>query len=381
MFPTDAAAPRTSLGTVVAIALALAAVVAVIVLAFSWPAVTAEPKDLPIAVAGPPQAVSAVEETVDERSPGAIAFTEVDDRAAAAEAIEAREAYGAIVLGTEPEVLTATAASPAVAQLLADIATQLEEGVNAQAAAAAQAAGSPTAPPHIDVPVTDVVPLADTDPRGTGLTAALFPLVLGGMLGGIAISIAIVGAMRRVAAVLLYSAVGGLALAGIMQGWFGSLQGDYWLNSAAIALALAAIAATITGFAALMGRAGIAIGAVVMLLFANPISAAAFPNEFLPVPWGEVGQWFPPGAAATLMRELSYFPAADMTFPWLVLAGWAAGGIVLALIGHFRDAGGVEHAARRPAQGAETRYEVEDDEPLPTVPATAPATTDGVGAR
>lgn len=373
MFPTDAAALRTSTGKVVAIALALAAVVAVIVLAFSWPAVTAEPKDLPIAVAGPTEAVSAVEATVDERSPGAIAFTEVDDRDAAVEAIEAREAYGAIVLGTEPEVLTASAAGPAIAQLLAGVATQLEEGVNAQAAAAAQAAGAPTAPPHIDVPVTDTVPLADTDPRGTGLTAALFPLVLGGMLGGIAISIAIVGAMRRVAAVLIYSMAGGVTLAGIMQGWFGSLQGDYWLNSAAIALALAAIAATITGFAALMGRAGIAVGAVVMLLFANPISAAAFPKEFLPVPWGEVGQWFPPGAAATLMRELSYFPAADMTFSWLVLAGWAAAGIVLAMIGHFRETGGAEQSDGGVDHGADER-QAKLDEPALTMTVAAMAT-------
>ncbi|HET6671821.1 MAG TPA: hypothetical protein VFG92_00460, partial [Agromyces sp.] len=89
MFPTDAATARTSNAKVLAIALALAAVVAVIVLAFSWPAVTAEPKGLPVAVAGPADAVSAVEAAVDERSPGAIAFTEVDDRAAAADAIEA----------------------------------------------------------------------------------------------------------------------------------------------------------------------------------------------------------------------------------------------------------------------------------------------------
>lgn len=345
----DATVHRTSIGRVLGISLALAAVVAVIVLAFSWPSVTAEPKDLPIAITGPAEAVSAAEDAVGEQSPGAIAFSEVDDRDAAVEAIETRETYGAIVLGTEPEVLTSSASSLAVAQLLGAVAAQLEEGVNAQAAAAAEAAGAPAAPPHIDVPVTDVVPLADTDPRGTGLTAALFPLVLGGMLGGIAISLAVIGAMRRVTAVLLYSAFGGLALAGILQGWFGSLQGDFWLNAAGIALALAAIAAPITGFVALMGRAGIAVGPIVMLLFANPISAAAIPKEFLPVPWGEVGQWFPPGAAATLMRELSYFPAADTTFPWLVLTAWAAGGILLSLIGHFREAGGAELDAETPA--------------------------------
>ena len=102
------------------------------------------------------------------------------------------------------------------------------------------------------------------------------------------------------------------------------------------------IAAPITGFVAVMGRAGIAVGAVIMLLIANPISGAAIPKEFIPTPWGEVGQWFPPGAAATLLRDLSYFPAADATFPWLVLAAWTAGGILLSIVGHFRTAGGAE---------------------------------------
>ena len=352
----DATTARTPIGKVLGIALALVGVVAVIVLAFAWPSVTAEPKDLPVAIAGPAQAISAAEQAVDQQAHGAIAFVEVDDRDAAVEAIETREVYGAIVLGPEPEVLTSSASSLPVSQLLTGVAASLEEGVNAQAAAAAEAAGAPVAPPHIEVAATDVVPLADSDPRGTGLTAALFPLVLGGMLGGIAISLAIIGAMRRVTAVLVYSAVGGLLLAGILQGWFGALQGDYWLNAAGIALALAAIAAPITGFVAVMGRAGIALGPIIMLLIANPISAAAIPKEFILAPWGEVGQWFPPGAAATLMRELSYFPAADTTFPWLVLTAWAVGGILLSMIGHFRTAGGAEPDAEAAA--------IEDDESL-----------------
>ncbi|WP_173923643.1 hypothetical protein [Agromyces sp. Marseille-P2726] len=330
---------RTPWGRVLALALALAAIVAVIVIAFAWPSITSEPKDLPIAIAGPAQAVTAAEQAVDTQAEDAVAFTEVDDRNAAVAAIESRDVYGAIVLGPEPEVLTSSASSLAVSQLLTGVAAQLENGVNEQAAAAAAAAGAPSSPPRIEVAVTDVVPLADTDPRGTGLTAAMFPLVLGGMLGGIAISLAIIGAMRRVLAGLVYSVAGGLVLTGILQGWFGALQGDYWVNSAAIALALAAIAAPITGFVALFGRVGIAVGPIVMLLVANPISAAAVPKEFYPVPWGAIGQWFPPGAAATLVRELSYFPAADMLFPWLVLAAWALGGTVLSLVGHFREAG------------------------------------------
>jgi hypothetical protein len=333
---------HTPIARVLALGLALAAVVSVIVLAFAWPSITAAPRDLPIAVTGPAQAVQAAVGSVDEAQPGVIAFETVDDRAAAVDAIEAREVYGAVVLGETPEVLTSSASSLVTVQLLTAVAGQLEQGVNAQAAAAATAAGAPSAPPHIEVAVTDVVPLADTDPRGTGLSAALFPLVLGGMIGGIAISVAVIGALRRLLAVGVYSVLGGVALAAILGPWFGALQGELWLNAAAIALALAAIAAPITGFVALMGRAGIAFGPIVMLLFANPISGAALPKEFYPVPWGEVGQWFPPGAAATLVRELSYFPAADTTFPWLVLTGWAVGGALLSVIGHFRTAGGAE---------------------------------------
>ncbi|RXZ69696.1 hypothetical protein [Agromyces albus] len=341
MIHTDATTAHTPIVRVLALGVALAAVVAIVVLAFSWPAVTADAKNLPIAITGHAEAVAAAEAAVDDSAPGVIAFEEVDDRDAAVSAIETREAYGAIVLGQEPEVLTSSASSLVVSQLLGGVAAQLQAGVNAQAQAAASAQGVP-APPLIEVAVTDVVPLAESDERGTGLTSAMFPLVLGGLLGGIVVSLTVIGAMRRVLAVVVYSAIGALVLTGILQGWFGSLQGDYWANAAAIALALAAIAAPITGFAALMGRAGIGVGAIVMMLVANPISAAALPKEFIAEPWGEVGQWFPPGAAATLLRELSYFPAADPAFPWLVLAAWAAGGILLSVVGHFRTAGGAE---------------------------------------
>lgn len=91
--------------------------------------------------------------------------------------------------------------------------------------------------------------------------------------------------------------------------------------------------------APVLGRPGIAIGPVLFLLIANPISGAAMPKEFLPSPWGDVGQWLPPGAGATLVRDLSYFPEADTAFPWLVLGGWATAGLLLAMAGHFLLAG------------------------------------------
>lgn len=339
--------PHTPWGRLIIAGIGLAALVTVLVLAFLWPTVTASVKNLPIAVVGDTATTSRLESAIEQKAPGIFDFREAGDRAAAAQLIETRDVYGAIVLGSSPEVLVSTASSPVAAQLLGGLAPALQAQLNAAVAAQGIQLPSP-----IVVTVTDVVPLASTDARGTALAASSFPLVLGGMIGGIAISLTVVGVWRRVTAVLVYAAVGGLALAGIMQGLFGALQGSYLVNSAAIALALLSISGVIVGFVSLFGRAGIAVGPVVYLLIANPISSAAQPYQFLAEPWGAIGQWFPPGAAATLLRELSYFPKADTTFPWLVLGAWALGGLLIALLGHFRSTGGATRAALAEAEAA-----------------------------
>ncbi|GED10402.1 ABC transporter permease [Cellulosimicrobium cellulans] len=342
---SSAAAPHTHWPRVVTTAVGLVALVAVVVLAFLWPSVTAEPRDLPVAAAGDPAVVAQVQAALDQNAEGAIELVTVADRDAAVDLVESRDAYGALVLGQQPEVLTASAASPAVAQLLAG----LQPALQAQVSAAATAQGVP-AEAVPTVAVTDVVPLSADDPRGSTLAAASFPLVLGGMVGGIAISLAVVGVWRRVAALGVYSVIGGLAIAGILHG-IGGLHGAYLADSLAVALTLLGIGSTIVGAVAVLGRPGIAVGPVLFLLVANPLSASAMPVEFLLSPWGAVGQWFPPGASATLLRDLSYFPAADTTFPWLVLTGWAVLGLLLSLVGHFRDRGAATAAALREADG------------------------------
>lgn len=320
---------------VVALPIALTLAVSVIVLAFLWPALSSEPRDLPLVAAGPQAQVTALLEGIDQHAPGAVDVSTVGDRAAAVAAIEHREAYGAIVLGQQPEVLTSSAASPIAAQLLSGIAAQLQGTLQQAAAAQAAAAGVPA--PTVTVAVTDVVPLADSDPRGAGLASAVLPLVIGGLLGGVLATLAIPGRMRRLAALAAYAVLAGVTVAGILQGWLGVLQGSYLANASAIALAVFGIAVAVAGLAAIIGRPGLALGAVTFVLFAVPLASAAAPLEFLPAPWGAVGQWFPPGAGATLLRDLSYFPGADVAFPWLVLAGWAVAGAILLALGRRMD--------------------------------------------
>ncbi|MDQ4500737.1 ABC transporter permease [Sinomonas sp. ASV322] len=336
-----------------------AAIVCVVLIAFAWPSVTAKVQNLPIAAVGSPDQISQVTSKAPQ---GALDVRTASSRDDAIAQIQRREVYGAIVLGKSPEILVASAASPVASQALTQIGAQMQQGIQQQVIAqlkqalqqAQQRAQSPQAgAPQTGAPqgatpaagsqavptvtVTDVAPLSSDDPRGTGLAIAGLPLVIGGILGGVLISLLVSGTWRRFGAVLAYGVAGGLGLAGILQGWFHILQSSYLLNAAAIGLGIAATAAIITGLNALIGRAGIALGAVITILIGNPISSLTQPREFLPAPWGDVGQWFVPGASGTLLRELSYFPSADAAFPWLVLAGWAVVGALLIAVGRFRN--------------------------------------------
>jgi hypothetical protein len=326
--------PHTTWPVALGLGLVASLIVTLVVLAFLWPTKTAEPHNLPVGIAGPTAAVDALEKAVDAQAPGRIHFVAGDDRQAAVHQIKTRETYGAIVLGapgTAPEVLTAPAGSAVATQLLTTMASQLQAQLAQQIAAAG---GDPS---KAAVTVTAVVPLSATDPTGSGLAAASFPFTLGGMIGGVLISLLVVGPVRRLVALGGFAVVAGIALALVLQTWWGYLQGDFWVNALAIGLSVLGTSAFVVGCASLLGRAGIAVGAVITVLFASPLSAAAVPWQFLAEPWGAIGQYFVPGAANWLIRSLSYFPEAHNSMQWWVLSGWAALGILLTVVGHFRS--------------------------------------------
>jgi hypothetical protein len=329
--PTALSRPHTKWGFAVLFGVIGSLIVGIVVLAFVWPTATASAKDLPIAITGPSAQIAAVEKAVDANASGVVDFHVVSDRDAALRRIEHRTVFGAIVLGSQPEVLTASAGSTVVSQLLTGVAGQLQSSLVQQVAAAGGNVAT------VKVTVTDVVPLASTDKNGSGLIAASFPLVLGGLLGGILVSLLVVGVLRRVLALLVYAIAAGCVIALILQTLFGILQGDFLINVLALGLAMLATASVVVGFNALLGPPGIAVGSVLTMLVGNPISGASLPLQFLVAPWGQVGQFFVPGAASALIREVSYFPDVDTGWRWLVLGAWAVGGLVLSVAGHFRS--------------------------------------------
>jgi hypothetical protein len=299
--------------------------VGVLVTAFAWPPAESAPRDVPVAVVGPAEAAGQLEQQLATAMPDALEIERAADADAARQLIRDREVYGAIVLepAGPPRVLTASAGSPAIAQILNGIADQLAQGE----------AGTPGSQ------VEDVVPLSVDDPRGSVFTAAALPMVIGGMVVGILMSFLVAGVWRRVAGALAAAVATGWVVILVTQAWLGALDGNLWANAGAVGLVTAAISMTVIGLVAAIGPAGIGIGAVIMFLVGNSLSGASSAPEMLPTGWGTLGQLLPAGAGGTLLRSTAYFDGAAAAQPVLILAIWVAGGLVLAALGRrFRPA-------------------------------------------
>lgn len=315
--PAPSAAPHaTGWRHVAGAAFGLTTLLTLLLAAFTWPPSELEPRSLPLVVAAPTEQAGQLESRLAaEAGEDAFDVSVVADRDAAVAAIEDREAYGAIVAGPDGvELLTASAASATVAQLLTQsVSAPLPDGSSAPAPV-----------------VTDVVPTADDDPRGSVFNAGALPLALGGIMVGAITSIALRSTRERLFAALGVATGGGLALTGVLQGWLGALEGSYWANASVVALGILAVALPIVGLRHLIGPAGIGVVAALILLVGNPLSGVTSAPELIPLGW--LGQLLPPGATGAALRGTSYFDGAGVGIPLLVLACWAAAGLALALV-------------------------------------------------
>ncbi|MGW6919652.1 ABC transporter permease [Kitasatospora sp. NPDC054939] len=308
---------------IAAIGLAVPLLVALALWAFAWPAARLAPRELPIGVAGPAAATAAVSAQLSSHE-GAFSLHQYPDGQAARAAIEDREIYGALVVTPQgPELLTASAASPVVAQLL--------QGAAQQAAGGAAPAA---------VRTTDVVPAPAADPRGAVLGAGLLPLVLAGLAAGVLVTVLRLRRGPALAALTVAALGAGAVAALITHSWLGALTGNWFLEAGVLALTVLAVGATAAGAAALIGAPGLGLTALLMVLIGNPFSGVASAPELLPGAAAALGAQLPPGAAGQLLRSVAYFDGAGGTAPAVVLALWAVLGIAAVLLAR---------PARRPA--------------------------------
>lgn len=354
-----ATAERSSWIKVISTSLLASLLVALVILAFTWPTKTMEAKNLPVSIAGPEVTVSQFEQSLKDKGIETFELKQASSREEAEQQIKQRETYGAIIFteGAAPEVLTAPAANTAATQMLNNVATQLNAQIQQKALAAktealtqaVQAGGEQGAQAAaqleqmkvqseqasaMEVKTTVVVPLSEGDSSGSGIAISAFPLVIGGILGGSFSALRVNGTWRRFATATLYAVIGGALTALILNVWFGLVPGDFATLWAAFGATYLATASFIVGVSALSSPlAGLGLGAVVTMFIGNPISGATMPSVFLPGAWGQIGQMMVPGASSTLLRSIAYFPEAATSGQWLVLGSWIAFGLLTGVIG------------------------------------------------
>jgi len=291
-------------------------VVAIVLTLFAWPNARLAPHDLAVGVAGPPAATQPIERRLGAGDE-AFAVHRYADEASARHAIEERDIYGAFVATPAgPRLLIASAASPAISQKLT------------------QAAAGPQAAPAVD----DVV---SAPPAAAAFASLLLPLIIAGVLTGIAATALATGALRRVGLIVVGAVLSGLTATAIVQSWLGVVGGSWAANAAALSLTVLAMGSVVAGLAALLGRAGTILAALTMILIGNPFSGAATSPDLLPAPAGAIGELLPPGAGGDLLRSTGFFDGAAATGSVTILAAWTLAGLTAVFLAAARS--------RRPA--------------------------------
>jgi hypothetical protein len=303
-------------------------IVGLAVLAFTWPASRTEARSLPVGVVGTGVAAQKAAEGLTSTRPGAFDLHLYASDAEARSAIAHREVYGAFEVSSRHiTFLTASAASPAVAQLL----------TSAAGAMAGQL--SSTSRPTASV-VQDVVPTSSEDPRGSTFAAAMTPLVLGGVILAVMVAV-LVGfrpALREIVALAVVSCLAGACVHLVAQDYIGALPGNRVGTWASLSLMLFAISSFVAGMAALLGPGGVAVGAILMIFVGNPFAGVSSAPELMPSVVGQLGQLMPPGAGANLLRSAAYFDGHGAAQHAVVLGVWSVVGIAAILEGHRRVA-------------------------------------------
>lgn len=241
-----------------AVGIAAAVLQAVMLIAFVWPASNTKARDLPVAVAGAQAAMIA--DQLAQRGPGSFEFITVADAAAARAAIVDLEVYGAIVTegGSDDvgaQVLISSAASPAAAQQMTQIAQQLS--------------GAPAAL------VEDVVASDPDDLGGRGFAAMVLPLVMSSLAAGYLLALVVASVGARMAGLAVYSIAAGLLSMTIIQGWLSLIPGSFPVLAGVVGLISFSVSGAIVALGTVAGRTGLGIGGLTFLLLGNPLSAAA----------------------------------------------------------------------------------------------------------
>jgi len=275
-----------------------------------------QPHDIPVGIV---QGGGSQFDFLSSSAGGPFKVTTYDSELAARDAIDSRDIDGALVLGPGgSKLIVAGAAGDGVTGVITAVFTQ---------ALAKQGQA---------LTVEVVHPFAFGDPHGLILYFVVLAIVISTLIVN-----ALVGLGRRagllptVAVVAVY----GLVAAPVAMGLATWIAGDYgagfWTATALVALASAALGAVVAGMARLLGRVGVALSALVAVLFDLVCSGGPIGSSLLP----DAYRWFAPampaGQVYSGMRGALYFDDAGVSDPVFVLSLWLLAGLVLLAVSRF----------------------------------------------
>jgi hypothetical protein len=316
---TDASA--TPWGKLIGIVLALSAVICLMLLAFLTPSYNSGAQDLPLAVAGPEAAVTQITGALEEKQPGAFDATTYASPEDARDAVLNRDEIGGIAVNDDNEltVYTAAGAGTSYKTLLTTIGSGLEDQ-------------------GMTVSYDEVAPTTDDDPNATGLSVLALPLAFGGLISAALLSITMKKRYSlRVIGSLSFSVIAGFLVGAILQFGFGTFDASYWELSLILALGIAGTSMFVLGLESLIGYAGLGLGAVLTLFVSNPLSGIATGWQWLPSPWGMIGQYLPIGAAGNAARSVGFFDGAGATHSVVTLIVWVLIGLGFVGLATLKD--------------------------------------------
>ncbi|AFM16163.1 hypothetical protein Mycch_1361 [Mycolicibacterium chubuense NBB4] len=307
--PTDRRLEARKVAVVLAIAIAMtSAFAAAYTVALGRPF----PRHLPIGVVGEPSA-----EILDTLQMRAHEFDvrTYPSRDAAVAAVDEQEVTAVIdATAAPPQLLVSSASDPSSARAL----TQLDQ----------RAAGG------IPLQIVDLHPLPASDPGGL---ATFYLVIAATILGFVSMfqlraNVKTLTLTRWLACVAVLTVVGGAALATVSGPILHAVPASFpelWLL---VSLQIGVAALFNSTMLILIHRWAIIPTWLVFILLGNTSSGGAVSASLLPQPFAFLNHALPSGATVTAIHSASYFPANQRLLPFLVLAVWLIGALVVLVV-------------------------------------------------
>ena len=250
---------------------------------------------------------------------GAFDVTSYDSEQAARAAIDSRDIDGALVIGPGgPKLIVAGAEGDGVTGVITGVFTQMFAQQGQQ------------------LPVEIVHPFSSGDPHGLILFFVILAILVATLISQALIALRKgISLPTRLSVVALFAIVAAPTAMGLATWIAGDYGSGVWMAIAFLALGSAAIGAVVAGSAALLGRPGIALAAVIVVLLDLVCSGGPIGSQLLPDAYRWLAPGMPAGQLYSAVRGALFFDNQGITEPFGVLSLWLLGGLILMVIGQL----------------------------------------------